>query len=467
MSSSNSAPSTSQTSNVSQSYSDVLSHQSYRHPKKDQAIVFNAIEGARLQDYLLKLGPIVNPKNIIFCSRIANNRICVYLSSKDLVNNFMDNHGEFIVNGENIKARRLITPSERLIISNVCPTIPHTLVKDALQQIGLKLISPISFLRIGAPLPEYNHILSFRRQVYITPDDTVIVPVSLEITHENLTYRIFLSLDNQKCYKCKLSGHVAAQCNSRTQTAEETPTNNESTSTINHSTTKPNTQDNRNITHSQEPSQQTTHATPDSNTSATATNQPTTDVNMEIEQNTLSTEHPQLADNKRNAEITTNIVSQQATTTEITAITATSPPNKRTISDVISPTSNESSQPVFTVPRSKTKKHKTDNEKFYIPEDALEPIKKFSNNRDIPLLLNTTQLKSLLENVHGSKEVINIVSDYTTDYKALIEMLILIYPHINDKTLKNRCTRLRKKLENYIDSNKEALSDTSSVESTF
>nr|CAH7745740.1 unnamed protein product [Callosobruchus chinensis] len=333
MSSSNSAPSTSQTSNVSQSYSDVLSHQSYRHPKKDQAIVFNTIEGARLQDYLLKLGPIVNPKNIIFCSRIANNRICVYLSSKDLVNNFMDNHGEFIVNGENIKARRLITPSERLIISNVCPTIPHTLVKDALQQIGLKLISPISFLRIGAPLPEYNHILSFRRQVYITPDDTVVVPESLEITHENLTYRIFLSLDNQKCYKCKLSGHVAAQCNSRTQTAEETLTNSESTSTINHSTTKLNTQGNRNITHSQEPSQQTTHATPDSNTSATATNQPTTDVNMEIEQNTSSTEHPQLAENKINAEITTNIVSQQATTTEITAITETSPPNKRTISD--------------------------------------------------------------------------------------------------------------------------------------
>nr|CAI5855214.1 unnamed protein product [Callosobruchus analis] len=461
MSSSSSAPTTSRTCNAPQSYSDVLSHQTYKHPNKDQAIVFNTIEGARLQDYLLQLGPIVSPKNIIFCSRIPNNRICVYLSNKDQVNHFIENHGEFIVNGETIKARRLITPSMRLVISNVCPTIPHACVKDALERIGLKLISPISFLRIGAPLPEYNHILSFRRQVYVTPDDAVTVPESLEIIHENLTYRIFLSLDNQKCYKCKSSGHLAAHCNLPSQqTSEETPTSNEPTTAINNSATVVNTD---NSSHSQASLEQPYQTALDSSQPGTTANLLTPNESTITNQTTPQHQEPHLADSEGSTQTTTaNIASFQAPTTDST-------PSKRTISEVTTPTSpNDSRQPIFTVPQSpRTKKHKLGTEKFHIPEESLASVRKFAEDRDVPLLLSLDQLKSLLENVHGSKEVINIVSSYTTDYKALIEMLILIYPHVSDKTLKNRCTRLRKKLENYVDSNKEALSDTSSVDSTF
>ncbi|CAH1996059.1 unnamed protein product [Acanthoscelides obtectus] len=208
------------------SYSKVVSQHSEKHPNKEQAIVFSTIEGAKLQDYLLKLGPLVEPKNIIFCSRISNNRICVYLSSKSLVDQFIQQHGELTVNGEIIKVRRLVTPSDRLVISNVCPTIPHAVLNDALQKLHLKLLSPISFLRIGATLAEYSHILSFRRQVYIAPSENTDIPESIEITHNDLTYRIFLTLDSQKCYKCKLIGHIASQCPSikisQTSTESET-----------------------------------------------------------------------------------------------------------------------------------------------------------------------------------------------------------------------------------------------------
>ncbi|CAH2012152.1 unnamed protein product [Acanthoscelides obtectus] len=73
---------------------------------------------------------------------------------------------------------------------------------------------------------EYSHILSFRRQVYIAPSENTDIPESIEITHNDLTYRIFLTLDSQKCYKCKLIGHIAAQCPSiqisQTSTESET-----------------------------------------------------------------------------------------------------------------------------------------------------------------------------------------------------------------------------------------------------
>ncbi|CAH2009193.1 unnamed protein product [Acanthoscelides obtectus] len=74
----------------------------------------------------------------------------------------------------------------------------------------------MSFLRIGATIPEYSHILSFRRQVYIAPTESTI-PESLVISHGGLSYRIFLSLDSQKCFKCNQSGHIANNCRSTSQ----------------------------------------------------------------------------------------------------------------------------------------------------------------------------------------------------------------------------------------------------------
>nr|CAI5839084.1 unnamed protein product [Callosobruchus analis] len=109
-------------------------------------------------------------------------------------------------------------------MSNVCPTIPHRLLKDKLEQIGLHLISPISFLRIGATTPEYSHILSFRRQVYFTPTSQDTLPETLEITYEDVTYRIFLSVNSHRCFKCKLTGHNASQCPS-TQANQSSSTN--------------------------------------------------------------------------------------------------------------------------------------------------------------------------------------------------------------------------------------------------
>lgn len=204
---------TTATPTSSKSYSSVVIQDKF--PSKEQAIIFGATENTRLQDYLIPLGSIIQPKNILFSSRLSNQRICMYLASREVVEDFMNKYGSIEVNNQIIKARRLVTPAQRLVLSNVCPSIPHDLLAKELQNLGLKLISPINFLRINAQNPEYSHILSFRRQVYVSSSNCNL-PDSIVINFDETSYRIFLSQDTLTCYSCKKAGHKASECKEAT-----------------------------------------------------------------------------------------------------------------------------------------------------------------------------------------------------------------------------------------------------------
>lgn len=58
-------------------------------PTKKQAIVMHAVEPLKLFDYVRALSQIVTPKNIIFASKISNQRICIYLASIQIVDNLV------------------------------------------------------------------------------------------------------------------------------------------------------------------------------------------------------------------------------------------------------------------------------------------------------------------------------------------------------------------------------------------
>ncbi|KAG5900223.1 hypothetical protein JTB14_008105 [Gonioctena quinquepunctata] len=49
-------------------------------PKKNQAIVLHAEDNLKLFDYVKAIGDIIGAKHITFASKISNNRICIYLS---------------------------------------------------------------------------------------------------------------------------------------------------------------------------------------------------------------------------------------------------------------------------------------------------------------------------------------------------------------------------------------------------
>lgn len=192
------------------SFSNIVKASSF--PKKEQAIIFPVIEGLQVKDYVIATGNVVDPKEILFASRISNNRICINFSSKLVVNNFIENHNGIQINDVFVPARKLILPAKRLILSNVSPCIPHTVIEDELRESGIKLVSPMSFIGAGIGLDKFRHICSFRRQVFVATDQAVEIPSSILITFEDEEYRVFLSDDKLRCFKCKEEGHIAANC---------------------------------------------------------------------------------------------------------------------------------------------------------------------------------------------------------------------------------------------------------------
>lgn len=198
------------------SFSNVVKSSSY--PKKEQAIVYSAIHGHQVRDYVIATGSIVGPKNILSASRMSNNRVCIYLASVDVVNKFIESEGGINIDNEFIAARKLILPAKRLILSNVPPCIPDYIIVDALKEI-VKMVSPISTLGAGIGLEEYSHVTCFRRQVYVAIDENADnVPSSILLNFEDEDYRIFISDDRLKCFACKEVGHVAAKCPNKIET---------------------------------------------------------------------------------------------------------------------------------------------------------------------------------------------------------------------------------------------------------
>lgn len=183
----------------------------FQLPKKDQGIIINVLETSKRNDFIYAVGKIVGPKNVVFGSKISNNRICIYLSNKELVDQLVNNHRYIIVDNNEFEIRRLISPAQRVIISNVCPTIPHEVLEHYLKYHGLQMVSPINFLKAGIPDPEYSHIFSFRRQTYIKPNEDKPIPASIIIEYEETAYRVFLSTDTT-CFKCKQNGHMSQNC---------------------------------------------------------------------------------------------------------------------------------------------------------------------------------------------------------------------------------------------------------------
>ncbi|KAL4148404.1 hypothetical protein QTP88_002657 [Uroleucon formosanum] len=56
-------------------------------PKKDQALLIDIDDNIPHKDYIIAIGNLVQPSNILFASRISKGRLCIFLSSSSLVNN--------------------------------------------------------------------------------------------------------------------------------------------------------------------------------------------------------------------------------------------------------------------------------------------------------------------------------------------------------------------------------------------
>jgi len=79
-----------------------------------------------------------------------------------------------------------------MVISNVCPSIPNYVILNALKNINVIPVSDIAYLKAGINIEGYEHILSFRRQMFIKHEDTTNLPGSLPLLHikPNLEYSL-------------------------------------------------------------------------------------------------------------------------------------------------------------------------------------------------------------------------------------------------------------------------------------
>ena len=130
----------------------------------------------------------------------------MYLACKTFADNLTSDNSNILTKDRLISVRPRNVKTKRIILSNVCPIIPHNVILDVFKQMGIRIVSPIFFIRVGFTETEFKHILSFRGQVYSHPDDVNKLPESLQVNYDETSYWIFISTDNLMCFQCKREG---------------------------------------------------------------------------------------------------------------------------------------------------------------------------------------------------------------------------------------------------------------------
>lgn len=383
-------------------------------PKKEHAIVFDSIDNIPQIEYIIAISKLTPPKNIKYASRITNNRFCIYLNDKNTVDFLVNNHPNIIINPHTtIKIRRLINPAKRIIISHVSPDIPNEHIISHLEYHKIQILSPITHINAGFNIPELAHIISFRRQVYIKPDDFEKLPKSILINLENTSHRIFLDDDSIHCFLCKRKGHTTKQC-------KNTPIE------------VINTNIKENVCNTFADTNLDTFTNSSSQTSIQ-----TSLLDDPFPTDTTSNDTTLLTT------ITTDTKKRPALSSTSSNLTNDPPTSKSPTQDNISketiskPNTNKISQPT-----PKKLKRNQSIENIVLKLDViLEPTKpkfeEMSNKK-----INYEQFKFIIENSLGVSNPASILDDFNITCLEMIEVIEKIKPTINTPGIKNRLTRL-------------------------
>ena len=98
----------------------------------------HCVEGLNLTDYTCAIGDLVNPENIL--------GVCLFLSSKELVQEITDNQEYLEIQQQKVNIRPLIARQKRVIFSNVPLNIPNFILDDILNKLKVRRYSPLSSL---------------------------------------------------------------------------------------------------------------------------------------------------------------------------------------------------------------------------------------------------------------------------------------------------------------------------------
>ena len=96
------------TVNKEESVSYLAATQRSQFPTREQGLVIDCVDDLTLTDYTCAVGEIVGPKNIMYSTRISNNRVCLYLTSKELVAEITANYKTLKINEKDVTLRPLV-----------------------------------------------------------------------------------------------------------------------------------------------------------------------------------------------------------------------------------------------------------------------------------------------------------------------------------------------------------------------
>lgn len=386
-------------SSMSRTYANASkSTRSYITPKRNQAIIIDSSDDFRLTDYVVAVGNIVGPKNILSASRIANGRICIYLSNTSLVDHLTDTIKTIKIEEKTLRLRKLVTPAKRILLSNVSTSIPNSALENIFKDLGLTLVSPITTLRAGIQDEAYSHVESFRRQVFVSPPpEDYILPSSTLITHDETNFRVFLTFDDMACFVCKQTGHTAARCPNNSGTIDQ-PEDIPAT-----------------ITH---------------------TEIPTTSTLLKPKEKIHEDNLPKKRPASETSETVTEPIRDQ-TLAQISGVTENSSDNL-----FLKPPTNK-----YTTKKKKTEESASSAESISTTflETALLPVQPvIQNAKNYPLDFN--QLLHFLSNVDGNTDLLHLLKDYTENTTGFLTMLKELYPHLQDRKMKVKFTKIRKRI---------------------
>lgn len=389
-------------------------------PTREQAIVLDSVDGVSVQDYVKQISKIVDPINIRFVSRISNSRVCLYLNSKQIVDKLTETPTKINIGSNVLEIRPLISQHKRIILSNVCPIIPHDKISEELKKYNIEPKSPISFIRFGMNDQGFAHILSFRRQTYISPDDIDKLPASMKIHFEGTDYWIYLSTDKVMCFLCKEEGHVAKYCKNVENASKSTPQ--EESGTYNGEVRV--TQEN-NISTALSPLQPTDPIHPD-----------------------------QTKDRYQQEFLLPTASTKRQLTTSLSSGSTQGNADKQT--KTLVPTSHKNI----------VKKPRINDQPTYTLDEIklqIQSAKDIIETNEMTHKFSFDKIAEFLHVTYNNKHIPKTVKEYTENISTLQDLLIDIQNNITDNNLKNRIKRIIKRIEN--SELNDSSSDTSSIKS--
>lgn len=186
-------------------------------PSDEQAIVFDIEKETPVKDYVNELNKhFMNLKSFLYASRISGGRCCVVMSTAEQATKLVEQVGYVTVNGNKSQIKFYVAKSVKVIISNAAYSITNSALKKFLvKDCNIRTSSSVSEFKINMGSDEDNSagIKSFRRFIYIHPDDVDKIPNKpVRFYSGSNGCNVFFELDKPKCFRCFGTGHFQANC---------------------------------------------------------------------------------------------------------------------------------------------------------------------------------------------------------------------------------------------------------------